>query len=164
MGTYSTCTVHTINVLSKKGRGGHIRGGGLKCRRGFPEHCTYMYIKRTLALTFSLKQLPRHSKITRYWSCTHVSFSSNLNAVFSQLIIILNFRILHYHWHDPFQMFSNSVACLATAMQDTLYTQSSEVRYIGSFLKFNFNKLFKDNISHAETYSLSSAQKCDEIL
>lgn len=52
----------------------------------------------------------------------HVSFSSNLNAVFSQLIIILNFRILHYHWHDPFQMFSNSVACLATAMQDTLYT------------------------------------------
>lgn len=28
MGTYSTCTVHTINVLSKKGRGGHIRGGG----------------------------------------------------------------------------------------------------------------------------------------
>ena len=61
-----------------------------------------------------------------------VNLSSNLNPIFPQLIIILNFGILHYHWYDPFQMFSNPVACLATATQDSLYykiLKKSEVRY-----------------------------------
>lgn len=45
---------------------------------------------------------------------------SNLNTVFSQLIIIFNPRILYYHGYDSLQMFSNSVTSLATKVQSNV--------------------------------------------
>ena len=86
--------------------------------RGWLYNSNYsaLYMQLTfIMLTFSLD-----TKEFKYYIKLAVNLSSNLNAIFPQLIIILNFGILHYHWYDPFQMFSNPVACLATATQHSL--------------------------------------------
>ena len=41
------------------------------------------------------------------------NYTLYLDAVFSKLVIVFNFGVLHDHWHDPLQMLTNSVTCLA---------------------------------------------------
>ena len=43
------------------------------------------------------------------------NYTLYLDAVFSKLVIVFNFGVLHNHRHDPLQMFTNSVTCLAAA-------------------------------------------------
>ena len=46
-----------------------------------------------------------------------IALKTDLNAVLSQLIIILHFGIPHYHGHDPFKMFSHPMTCLSAVQQ-----------------------------------------------
>ena len=46
-----------------------------------------------------------------------LALKTDLNAVLSQLIVILHFGIPHYHGHDPFKMFSYPMTCLSAVQQ-----------------------------------------------
>lgn len=69
-----------------------------------------------------------------------IALKTDLNAVLSQLIIILHFGKPHYHGHDPFKMFSNSMTCLSAVQQqqeqqiNVLKKQNEELRCTDFYL------------------------------
>ena len=82
-------------------------------------HCKLSFVQCSITLTLRFaREWEKMTSTIVAWRVQDLHdfvqcIKTDLNAVLSQLIIILHFGVLHYHGHDPFKMFSNPMTCLS---------------------------------------------------